>query len=116
MMDAILEAGPIGERIERLTDQRMMEAYGDLNNPEKMAQAVEEAVHSEAHTRMVHTELTNLTKQAGVGNVLARAAKAFAHQAMQRKKVKDIKPHQYTLAEARAGRNAERSLKYDDTG
>jgi len=114
LVQGILKAEPQQERVDRLTDQRMLETYGDIANPEKMAQAVEEAVHSEAHTRFLHTELKHLTKASGVGNVLARAAKAFAQQAMQRKKVKDIKPHQYSLAEGRAGRNAEQALRQGD--
>lgn len=114
MVQAILKAEPMKDRIERITDQRMQEEHGEVGTPEKMAEAANEAVHGEAHTRFLHTEMTALSKMTGTINVLARAAKAFARQAIQRKKVKDIKPNQYTQAEARAGRNAEKAIRSGD--
>lgn len=98
------------DRIERVTDQRMLEKYGDLNNPVNQERAAEEAVHNEAHTRFLHTELTNLTKRTAAGNVLSRAAKSYAQQVIDKKKVRDIRPFQYSQAENRAAKNAEKSL------
>jgi len=114
MVQQMLESEPKRERIERLTDQRMLEAYGDLNDPVKLEQAVNEAVHNEAHTKFLHTELSHLTKKTGSRNVLARAAKYYAEQAISKKKIRDIKPFQYSVAESRAAKNAEKSLREGD--
>jgi hypothetical protein len=91
MVRAMLDAAPLREQIERTTDQRMLEAYGDLIDPVKMHQAAEEAVHSDAHTRMLHTELNALSKRTGVKNLLHKAAKALAERTIGEKKINRIK-------------------------
>ena len=114
MMRALASYENKKARIERITDQRMLEEYGDLTDPVSMDQAAEEAVHNQAHTRFLHTELRHLTKQTSVGPVLHRAAKAYAEQAIDRMKVRNIKPNQYAQAEKRAARLSERALRTGD--
>lgn len=114
MIQGILAAEPKKERIERLTDQRMLEAYGDLTDPVALERAAEQAIHNEAHTRFIHTELTNLTKRTATGNVLSRAAKLYAEQAIARKKVREIRPFQYSVSEARAAKNAQKAIIQGD--
>jgi hypothetical protein len=114
MMEQMLSAAPLKEQIERVTDQRMLEEYGDLMDPAKIQQAAEEAVHSDAHTRMLHTELNHLRKSTGVKSLLHRAAKALAESTINRMKIRRIKPWQYSRAEARAARESERALERGD--
>lgn len=111
---SIINAEPQKARIDRLTDERMMETYGDLTDPVSQERAAEEAIHNEAHTRFLHTELTSLTKATGNRNVLARAAKNYAEQAISRKKARDIKPFQYSAAESRAAKNTEKAMIQGD--
>ena len=114
MVRKLLSAEKKRDRIERLTDERMLQKYGDLNSPEALQRATDEALHNQAHTKFLHTELQNLAKRTGARNVLAKAAKNFAEQAISRKKVRDIKAAQYSAAEARAAKNAEKSLAKGD--
>jgi len=114
LVQRIIGAQPQKERVETLTDQRMLEAYGDLTDPVAMERAAEQAIHNEAHTKFLHTELTSLTKRTGTGNVLSRAAKQYAEQAISRKKVREIRPFQYSSAETRAAKAAEKALIQGD--
>jgi hypothetical protein len=107
MVRAMLDAAPLREQIERTTDQRMLEAYGDLIDPVKMHQAAEEAVHSDAHTRMLHTET-------GVKNLLHKAAKALAERTIGEKKINRIKSWEYSRQEKRAARESERAHRKGD--
>lgn len=111
---AITTAEPQKARVDRLTDERMLEAYGDLTDPVALERAAEEAIHNEAHTRFLHTELSSMTKRTATGNVLNRAAKQYAEEAISRKKIREIRPFQYSSAEARAAKNAEKSIIQGD--
>lgn len=114
LVKALLRAEPQKELIEGLTDQRMLERHGDLVDPDTIERAAEAAIHNNARTRFVTTELNALSRATGQRPVLVRAAKAYAETAMERKKVRDLKPYQYTVAEARAAREAEKALRTGD--
>jgi hypothetical protein len=60
MLRAIAEAEPIKHVIEGMTDQRLLERYGDLTTPKGTEAAANEAVHNEARARFVATELRAL--------------------------------------------------------
>jgi len=114
MIQEMLEAPDQKEYIDAVTDQRMLETYGDITNPVAMERAAEEAIHNDVHTRMLHTELRALTVGQREKNVLAKAAKQYAEQAIANKKVRDIKPNQYMAAQTRAGNNALKALGKGD--
>lgn len=110
MVHALLEAKPYREVVETLTDQRMLERYGDLSNPEAMARAVDTSIHNEARGRFVATELSALSKAVGKARVLAAAARQYAETLIARTKIGQIRPAQFEGAEARAAKAAEKSL------
>lgn len=123
MVRAMVSADPIAVRVEGLTDQRMLERYGDVATPEAMARAADEAVHNDARSRFVATELialqkaTNVREKTAAGgtvNVMLRAAREYASNIIGGKAVKDVKPHLYAAAEARAARQAVQALKDGD--
>lgn len=95
--------------IEGITDQRMLERYGDLADPASIAKAADEAVHNEARVKFVATELRMLNKATGQKSILTHLAKNFAQQFIARKKIKDISPAVYAAAETRAAKNAEKA-------
>jgi hypothetical protein len=97
------------EAIEALTDQRMLERYGDLADERAIKRAASEAIHNDVRARFIATELNALNKAVGERRVLAKAAKDFAGQIIARKKLRDVRPAQYAAAEARAARSAERA-------
>lgn len=109
MVRALLDAQPYREVVDGMTDQRMLERYGDIADPQALERAADAAIHNEARGRFVATELAALDKAVGKPRVLAAAAKQFAAEIVASKKVRDIKPAQYAAAEVRAAKEAERS-------
>ncbi len=115
MDDAIAQAGKKKELIESLTDQRMLERHGELTDPQSIERLAEAAIHNEARARFIATELKALSKALGPARALAEAAKSAAEASIAAKRIRDIRPAQYTAAEARAARNAEKALAKADT-
>jgi hypothetical protein len=119
---------PTKETIEGLTDQRMLERYGELSSQQDLERAADEAVHNQARARFISTELNALAKAADARQaagtdkagrprtvaLLPRIAKQFAESVVARTKVRNLKPGQFTAAEAKAGRLAEKALKSGD--
>lgn len=121
MLQAIEAFGSRDDVIEGLTDQRMLEQYGDLVDPRAIAQAAIEAVHNEARAKALATELrtqaemlgqrtdTGQTNAAGARitvNALAEAARQFGARVVARTALRDLRATawQHTAAERRAAR------------
>ena len=114
LVQALLQPDDTQARIDAITDQRMLERYGDLNSPANIARAADEAIHNDARIRFVATELHALNKAAGRKPLLTAAAKAFAELAITRKLVRDLKPAEYAAAARRAGQAAVIAMKAGD--
>jgi len=129
LLRALAEAPPPSERIEALTDARMLEENADLATPEALEREADRAVHNEVRARMVATELTaldramNPRREAGTNRrgsrrtvaILPEAAKAFAAEMIARQRIRDIRPGQYTAAETRAANAAAKASKAGET-
>lgn len=109
MVRDFVAAEPEAAHVEAVTDQRMLERYGDLSSPEAISRATDEAIHNEVRGKFLLTEANALSKAIGKTKILGKAAKAFAAQIIARKKIRDVKPAQYSAAEARAGKAAEKA-------
>jgi hypothetical protein len=122
----LLTAPTASEAIRERTDKLMLERYGDLTNPERLARATEAALADAARTRFLAAELSALERankareESGRTTAqgrrltvatLPRAAKAFAEATIARLRVRDIKPAQYTRAAARAAKAADAAFK-----
>ncbi|MGQ0595775.1 hypothetical protein [Aquabacterium sp.] len=120
LIRALLDAEPPASVIEGLTDQRMLERYGDLGTLEGLTKAADRAIHNEARARFVATEIKTLETGMRVRapgatgkstvDVLATVARQQAEAIVARTKVRDLRPGQYTAAEARAARAAEKAM------
>jgi len=116
MTKAIADAEPRKQVVEALTDQRMLEKYGDITSPQAMNTAANQAIHNEVRTRFIATEYKALTKATGGVRVLEKAAKAVAETTIAKARVRDINAAKYGAAEARAARAADAArLKGDLT-
>lgn len=111
LVRALLAAEKPQDKIAGLTDQRMLEKYGDLTNPDTLARAADEAVHNDARARFVASELNALQKATGGRKILTEAARNYAEQMIARLKVRDISPSRYVAAETRAAKAAAESFK-----
>lgn len=109
LVRALAEATPPKEEIDALTDQRMMEQFGELATPEAIARSADKAIHNDARARMIATEINALAKATGQRKVLASAAREYAAAMIARLRVRDIRPGQYASAEARAARAAQKA-------
>lgn len=110
---AVAEAPKVA--IEQLTDQKMLEKYGELATPEAIERAAEQAIHNDTRARFVATELNALAKATGQPKVLASAAREMAKTMIDRLLVRNVKPTQYAAAEVRAAKAAEQAVKSGDT-
>lgn len=114
MVEDLLNAPPAAEVIDGMTDQRMLERYGDLSDSESIQRAADEALHNDARLRFVATEANALAKATGQRRVLAAAAKDYAAQLVARQRVRDLRPSRYMAAETRAAIAAERAAAAGD--
>jgi len=104
LINALLAAPPLAERVDADTDQRMLERYGDITSPEAMQAAAEQAVHNDVRMRFVATEVKAAAKATGSVRELMRAAKRYAEQLIGRQPVGKLRPDLYTAAERRAAK------------
>jgi hypothetical protein len=102
--------------IEGLTDQRMLERHGDLTDPQSIERAAEAAIHNEARAKMMATGLKMFTKSPMSVLEINKAAKAAADVAVNAKAVGDLRPTQYSAAEARANRELLKLAPKDPAG
>lgn len=102
-------AEPKASVIEGMTDQRMLERYGDLNSPDAIERAANQALSNDAHLKMLATEMRFADRAAGSRGVLVKAAKEFAAEIIARKKLSEIKPAQFQAAERKALQDAEKA-------
>jgi hypothetical protein len=92
--------------IKKLTDQRMLQRHGELTDPQAIDAAANEAVHNEARARFMATGLKILTKSPIPVRELTKAATEAAETAIAGKRVRDLNPKQYEVAEAKANKEA----------
>lgn len=92
--------------IDRMTDERMLQRHGELTDPAAIEAAANEAVHNEARARFMATGLKLLTKSPIPARDMAKAATEAANRAIAAKKVGDVNPRQYEVAETKANREA----------
>lgn len=108
-------ANDMQAEIDALTDQRMLEQYGDIATPEALERAADAAIHNDARARMITTEANAINRATGKPKIMLQAAKQYASAAVGRLKVRNVKPLQYSNAEARAARAADKAMKAGDT-
>lgn len=114
LIDQLLNAKPPKEAISDLTDQKMLERYGDISSPAALAKAADEAVHNEARSKFLVTEANALAKAIGKPSILFEAAKEYANNTISQLRLNNIRPDLYTAAEARASKAAEKARKKGD--
>ncbi|WP_175982549.1 hypothetical protein [Caballeronia zhejiangensis] len=110
----LLEAEKQKDVVDAVTDQRMLEKYGDITDPAAMNRAANEAIHNEVRTRFIATELKALAKATGPVRELERAAREVAQNTIANKKVREISAAKYAAAEARAAKLADAALRKGD--
>lgn len=111
----LIDMPPFKDEVAHLTDLRMLEEHGDLATPEAIAKAADEAIHNDAHLRMVATEVWALNNRSGSVAAMTKAAKAFAQNLIDNTVVKKLSPSSFANAATRAGKAAVRAIAKKDT-
>lgn len=109
LVRALASAVPLKEAIEARTDQWMLEQYADMATPDAIERAADMAIHNDARERFLLAEHKALTKASGDKSqrqIMLTAARDYARQLIGRQRIRDIRPGQYTAAEARAAKAA----------
>jgi hypothetical protein len=114
MISDLVTAPKAQDKIRDTTDQRMLERYGDVSDPRRMAEAAMEAIHNDARGRLLATEYRALEKALGRKYDLTQAAKDFAAKAVGDMKLSDLKPDRFRAEERRAGEKADRAIREND--
>ena len=114
MLHDLVTAPTAKDRIRDLTDQTMLERYGDVSDPKRMAAAALEAVHNDARGRLLATEFSALEKALGRKSDLRDAAKDMAEKVVGDMKVADLKPDRFLAEERKAGEKTERAIRDND--
>ena len=107
LLQALAAARPPQEVIETLTQERMVQRFGDLATPEAIEQAADRAVHNEVRTRMLEAEANALSRAVGRLGILRDAARELASQIVARTRVRDLLPQKYANSASRAGKAAQ---------
>lgn len=102
------------DAIENLTDRIMLERHGDLTSEEALTHAVNEAIHNKAHSKFLATELSALERITKSVKTMTGYAKKKAVEIISGRKIRDVKPSQFILAEKRARQASGRAFKKGD--
>ena len=111
LVRALVDAPSVKEAIDTRTDQRMLEEFGDMYDPKARELAVERALHNEARARFVAAELRHAAKATQPVRVMLAAARQAARNIIGNKLVRDTKASEYSAAETRSTRQAEKAMK-----
>jgi DNA-binding transcriptional regulator YdaS (Cro superfamily) len=111
LVRSLLNAKTLKEAVEEKTDQRMLEEYSDMSDQRSMDLAVERALHNEARARFVAAELRHAAKATQPVRVMLQAARMAARRIIGNKLVRDTKVSEYSAAETRATRAAEKAMR-----
>ena len=106
MVKQLIEAERPSSVIEGLTDKRMLEEHGELATDRAIDDAASAAIHNEVRARFMATGLKVLAKSPISARELLKGAKEAADGAIGNKKVKDLNPRQYEVAESKANKQA----------
>lgn len=106
LVRALVAAGDPAQHVGALVDQRMLETFGELTTEEGIAAAADAAVANEHHARVLLMAANALRRATGQRPILMREARARAEMALAGRRIRDVKPGVYKVAEAKAQRKA----------
>lgn len=109
LVRALIRAEDPNAKINGLTDQRMLERFGDITDDKSLDRAANEAVANDARLRFVATEYAVAAQLTGSPRALAAAAKTYAAGIVNRLVLKRLKPAQFFAAQTRAAKAAEKA-------
>lgn len=112
MVLAIINAEPVSDVVERTTDERMRELYGDMLRDGRAEESAMAAVHNDARSAMLMAEARALSKRDTKARMAPLdTARRLARETIARQQVRTAtSPGVYVRTEQAAARAAERAL------
>lgn len=114
LVRTLIATPSLKEAVNKATDEAMLMQYGDMYDKRQIDLAVERALHTEARARFLATELRFIAKATAPARIMVQAAKRAAMNSIAGRLIKDVKPSQYSIAEARANKEAQAAQKKGD--
>ena len=114
MINGLVDLEPIKTVIKERTEQRMLDEFSNLTDPEQRELQIQEALHNEARARFLAIEFKFLTKTMQPVRFQVAAARQVARDILADRKVGDIRPTEYARASKRAVKNAEKAMREGD--
>ena len=114
MVNGLVDLEPIKTVVTERTEQRMLDEFSNLTDPEQRELQIQEALHNEARARFLAIEFKFLTKTMQPVRFQVAAARQVARDILADKKVGDIRPTQYARASKRAVKDAEKAMREGD--
>lgn len=102
LVKQIAEAKPKQELIDALAKQQMNERHPDPMNDGTLADEAMQAAHNSKRVQVLEHELAVLAKAANQPAPKGRILKAIAEAEIAKKRVRDIRPNEYLIAERKA--------------
>ena len=114
MVNGLVDLEPIKTVIKERTEQRMLDEFSNLTDPEQRELQIQEALHNEARARFLAIEFKFLTKTMQPVRFQIAAARQVARDILADRKVGDIRPTEYARASKRAVKDAEKAMREGD--
>ena len=114
MVNGLVDLEPIKTVVTERTEQRMLDEFSNLTDPEQRELQIQEALHNEARARFLAIEFKFLTKTMQPVRFQVAAARQVARDILADKKVGDIRPTEYARASKRAVKDAEKAMREGD--
>ena len=106
LVDALMRLPNFSDQVRELTDAKMQREHSDLLDPTQIEQAVIRAIHNEARSRMIATELNHMANATKPVEPMVAAARRVAEEVIGKKQIRDVRPSDYANAEATARKEA----------
>tara|TARA_B100000212_G_scaffold5900_1_gene4420 strand:- start:1987 stop:10092 length:8106 start_codon:yes stop_codon:yes gene_type:complete len=114
MVNGLVDLEPIKTVIKERTEQRMLDEFSNLTDPEQRELQIQEALHNEARARFLAIEFKFLTKTMQPVRFQVAAARQVARDILADKKIGEIRPTEYARASKRAVKDAEKAMREGD--
>ena len=115
LITSLLEARKIKDVIMERVDERMLNEFSDLTDPRQQELLMQEALHNEARARFISVELRFISKSMQPVRYQVAAARQVARELLAEKKLRDIKPSQFSRNEIKAAQKVEEAMKEGNT-
>ena len=114
MINGLLDLEPIKTVIKERTEQRMLDEFSNLTDPEQRELQIQEALHNEARARFLAIEFKFLTKTMQPVRFQVAAARQVAKDILANKKISEISATEHARASKRAVKDAEKAMREGD--